>query len=424
MKVWKNRTENINKYRWVVLFFACIINLFSGVIYAWSVFSEPMQEHMEMTYGLALLPGSLAIVYTMANVSSPLAQIIGGKINDKIGPKPVILVGSVFYGAGMYFSAYADSVGMMIFTYGIIMGIGLAIIYGSNVGAVIKLFPDHKGLVGGLVTATYGCSSVMTSLIAGRIIENQGVVTAFKEIGVIYSAVIFVSALFLIKPPEKVNKETSVVLNGFANDCNWKQMITDKRFYYMFVMFFCGTMVPSMCVSQASAIAQNMVGFSASAATVAVSVLGLFNALSRIVTGTLSDAIGRTNTLVIGYATAIAALTGLYFTQIGMNRLFMVSIVCIGFSFGVFMSVFPGFTADVFGTKHNSTNYGVMFFALAAGTFAGPMLLKNIYAASGSYDMAFIIAMPVAAVGILTVILYNRMIHRQKHFKELENDRN
>lgn len=47
------------------------------------------------------------------------------------------------------------------------------------------------------------------------------------------------------------------------NDKNWKEMIASPIFYVMLLMLFFGAVLGMMAISQASGIAQNMVGLSA-----------------------------------------------------------------------------------------------------------------------------------------------------------------
>ena len=70
------------------------------------------------------------------------------------------------------------------------------------------------------------------------------------------------------------------------------------------------------------------------------------------------------------------------------------------------MGVFPGFTADQFGPRHNSVNYGIMFIGFALAGFFGPTAMQNIYSASGSYQQAFLAACALSLAGVLLTFLY------------------
>ena len=76
------------------------------------------------------------------------------------------------------------------------------------------------------------------------------------------------------------------------------------------------------------------------------------------------------------------------------------------------MGVFPGFTADQFGPRHNSVNYGIMFTGFALAGFFGPTAMRNIYSASGSYQQAFLATCALSLAGVLLTFLY-RLVARK-----------
>ena len=76
---------------------------------------------------------------------------------------------------------------------------------------------------------------------------------------------------------------------------------------------------------------------------------------------------------------------------------FYIGIAGIGLSFGSFMGVYPGFTADQFGAKNNSVNYGIMFIGLAGAGYFGPSAMRKIYMAEGTYHGAFLVACAICS---------------------------
>jgi MFS family permease len=164
-----------------------------------------------------------------------------------------------------------------------------------------------------------------------------------------------------------------------------------------------------MIISQASAVAQNMVGMTAMAASTAVSVLAACNAIGRILAGSLSDKIGRINTLMASCIVSVIGLMFLYVTKVSMYLTFYIGISLVGLCFGAFMGVFPGFTADQFGVKNNSVNYGIMFIGFAAAGFFGPTIMRNVYVRSGVYQPAFLIACCLNLAGIVLTVVYRFM---------------
>ena len=65
----------LSKKRWLILFLSCLINLCIGSLYTWSVFASPMAEYINSIKGTAFNAGSLAIVFTVANLEIGRAHV-------------------------------------------------------------------------------------------------------------------------------------------------------------------------------------------------------------------------------------------------------------------------------------------------------------------------------------------------------------
>jgi len=403
--------------RWVILIASCLINLCIGSVYAWSVFSGPMAAYLSELTNTLIAQEDLAIVFTVTNLMGPVMMIGGGKINDTIGPKMLLLLGGIVFGAGVALSGFVNSVGLLILCFGVVGGLGFGAVYGCAISNSVKFFPDKRGLAGGLTTAFYGLGSVVLPPIANVMIDNLGITSTFKVLGLFFGVVIVVASLFVEKCPEGYMPKGYVpkeVAKSTVVDKNWKEMLKSPIFYVMFLMLvscgFCGL----MCTSQASSIGQNMIGMTAASAAIAVSVLALFNAGGRIVAGHISDRIGRISTLTLACICEIVGLLCLFACTKGNVVLFYIGISLVGIAFGAFMGVFPGFTADQFGAKNNSVNYGIVFIGFAISGYFGPQAMSAIYKAQQDYKAAFLIAAVIAVVGFALTYLYRVMVKKMK----------
>ncbi|WP_031556508.1 OFA family MFS transporter [Lachnospira multipara] len=407
----------MDKKRWVVLIACCFINLVLGSIYAWSVFSSAMAGYFNNSLGLSVTAGDLALVYTIANSVGPITMITGGWFNDHMGPKRVILVGGIMWGLGMFLSGFATSVGFLIVTYGIIGGLGLGMAYGSTVSTCVKFFPDKRGLIGGITTAVYGMSSVILPPIVTAIVDKTSAPFAFKAVGVAFIVLIIISVLFVEQCPQDYkpagwNPPVKAAFNREQKD--WKGMIKTPEFYVMLFLLTCGAFSGMMITSQASSVAQSMVGMTPAAAAIAVSVIALFNAFGRIFAGFLSDKLGRINALSIACVLSIVGLACLFLSSDSQSvALFYVGVSVVGISYGSFMGVYPGFTADQYGPKNNSVNYGIMFIGFAIAGYFGPQIMRNTFASTGEYKTAFMYAICFAVIGLVFTFLF-RLVTRRK----------
>ena len=414
--------EKLTKKRWIILTASCLINLCIGSLYAWSVFAGPMAEHLSSTAGTVLTAADLAIVFTLANSVGPITLISGGSINDRLGPKWVIFAGGIVFGLGMIISGMASGMTTLLIGYGLGCGLGMGLVYGCTISNSVKFFPDKRGLIGGIATASYGISSVLMPPVANAMIGRMGVQWTFRTLGTVFLIIICGGAFLIEKCPDGfiptgyVPEKTGSGTAGKAAcpDKNWKEMLRDPIFYVMIIMLTCGAVFGLMMISQASPIAQNMIGMSVASATAAVSILALFNAAGRVAAGYVSDRIGRINTLTIMLILAVAGLLLLTTAGEGDVAKFYIGVSVVGLCFGAFMGVFPGFTADQFGQKNNSVNYGIMFIGFALAGYAGPTIMSKVLGRTGSYVPAFWIAMALAVVGLLMSVLYRVLRKRQR----------
>ena len=406
--------QNLDSRRWLVLIASCLTNLCIGSLYAWSVFSSPLAEKL----GGGLTAASLGIVFTVANCVGPITMISGGFINDRLGPKWVIFAGGILFGCGMLFSGFAKSVGMLLVTYGLGCGLGNGLAYGCTISNSVKFFPDKRGLIGGIATATFGLSSVLIPPIANALIQAGGVSQAFVILGITFLVVVCVCSMFIIKcpdgycpkgfvPPQTAGGKSTVV------DKDWKGMLSDPIFYLMLAMMLCGAFSGLMITSNASPMAQKIVGMTKDMAAIVVSVLALFNAGGRILAGFLSDRFGRVTVLIAAFILELVGLAILLTTREGSAGQFVAGVSVMGICFGTLMGVYPGFTADKFGTKHSSVNYGIMFIGFAAAGYFGPLAVRSMLASTGAYTGAFYIAGALACLGIVLAFVY-RAVNKKK----------
>ena len=186
---------DLNKKRWLILIASCLINLCIGSLYAWSVFASPMASYLSALTGNEI--SSLAIVFTLANAVGPITMIGGGLLIKKIGSKRVIICGGLLFGMGMIATGFVTSEAMLLITYGLGVGLGVGMVYGCTITNTIKFFPDKKGLIGGIATASYGISSVIIPILANWLMNFMDVTSCFKTVGCVMLLIICISSMVI-----------------------------------------------------------------------------------------------------------------------------------------------------------------------------------------------------------------------------------
>jgi OFA family oxalate/formate antiporter-like MFS transporter len=241
-------------------------------------------------------------------------------------------------------------------------------------------------------------------------------------LGLIFAGVILVLGIFIAAPPvpETDNKATAAATSQSSNDVTTRDMLKTADFYMIWGLMVLGCISGLMIISQASPIGQVMVGLSPEQAAFAVGFIGLANATGRVVWGTISDKIGRYNTLICMFALSGVGLVDLYFTK--DLPLFMVGICLIAASYGGVFGLFPSITADNFGIKHLSMNYGVVMTGLSIGAFIGPQIAAYaVEQSGGSYNLAFVITLGINIVAVILVLFAKRMNAKHRMTLATEN---
>ena len=80
--------------------------------------------------------------------------------------------------------------------------------------------------------------------------------------------------------------------------------------------------------------------------------------------------------------------------------MFYAALTIIGFPFGAFLGIFPGYTAAAFGTRFNGTNYGIMFCGFALSGAVGPWLM-NALSNNGDFYYSYLAGICIASLGVL-----------------------
>lgn len=410
MNLTLDQISSITKKRWMILIFSCLINLCIGSMYAWSSLSAPMAQELN---------ANLSSVFSVANAVSFITMIIGGYLNDKYGPRWIVFAGGVMFGVGMFTSGLAQSVTHLIISYGLCVGWGMSLVYGCTISNTIKFFPDKRGMVGGMTTASYGISSVIFAPLADWICSLTNARMTFMILGAVFLVVICAGAFVMKKCPMGFIPEgytpPAMASSNAAPSKTPLEMLKTPVFYVMIVMLTCGGTFGLMIISGAKTLALNITSTSAAVATMFVSILCLFNTAGRLVSGTVSDKLGRINTLTIATVMALIGLGVLYVSELTASMaLFAVGVILIGICFGTFMGVFPGFCADRFGTKYNTINYGIMWLGFSAAGIIGPSILSSVYSSTGKYQGAFVIAFAMAAFGLILGFVYRFLVKKAK----------
>lgn len=382
------------KNRWLIALSAVGIHISIGSVYAWSVFTKPLEE----TYNWSLT--SISWTFSIAILFLGLSAAFLGHFVEKFGPRAAGTLCAALFGLGMAGSGFAvsiESLPLLYITYGVFGGIGLGVGYITPVSTLVKWFPDKRGLATGLAIMGFGFASMISSPIMNKLISSVGIPSTFYILAIIYFIIILASAQYLAPPPKgyvpagykKALETGTAAPKADLAQSTANEAIKTKRFWALWTMLFINITCGIAILAVASPMGQELAGMSVTGAAVLVGIMGVFNGLGRIVWASVSDYIGRPNVYTLFFAIQIAAFFVLPHLQDAITFSIIVCIImsCYG---GGFASI-PAYIGDMFGTKQLGAIHGYILTAWSAAGIAGPRFVSWIRDTTGSYQETLIV---------------------------------
>ena len=178
------------------------------------------------------------------------------------------------------------------------------------------------------------------------------------------------------------------------------ETLRTPAFYFMWVAYALGCSAGLMVISQLVPFGKSVGIPSASLITMSLVVAATGNALGRILSGWMSDAIGRLNVLRLMIAVSMIAMPILY--QVGSNvTLLYIVVFIVYWCYGTQLSVNGATASDFWGTKNAGINYGMLFTAWGVAGIIGPRIGGVLFDKYKNYQMAFYWAAGLALVALL-----------------------
>jgi MFS transporter, OFA family, oxalate/formate antiporter len=393
--------------RWWRVVGGLSMNLALGSLYAWSVFVAPLEKEFHWKRA------DTSMVFTIAVVVFALTFIVAGRLQDKLGPFGVSVAGAILVSLGFFLCAYADSVTKFFIFFGVLGGLGNGFGYATPIPVMSKWFPDKRGLAVGLAVAGYGGgSAIFGPLAASYLLPHFGWRSTFEVLGVIFFVMTMIGAFLLQNPPAGYKvpgwaPKPAAKAAASAYDFTPGEALRTPTMYFMWIAYACGCAAGLMVISQLVPFAKSVGIPSTTLAAFGLVVGAAGNASGRILSGWMSDHLGRINVLRLMIAISMVAMPILY--KVGGNVVALfVMLFIVYWCYGTQLSVNASTAADFWGTKNVGINYGILFTAWGVAGLLGGRIGGKLYDKYHNYQMAFYVAAGLAAVALIAELLARR----------------
>lgn len=393
---------------WTVTIAALSINLVLGVLYAWGVMGKALVVQWQWTKTQAAWP------FTAATVAFAVMMIFAGRWQDRVGPRLVAALGGIVLGTGLIVSSFVTTPLAMVLTFGLIGGIGIGLGYSATTPPAIKWFPPaRKGLITGIVVSGVGLAAVYISPLTQHLLKRTSIPTTFLILGLAAVVLVALLAQLLSNPPAGYKPASTAGAPPSSNpapvvthqELDWHEMLRTRQFYLLWVMFVMSASAGLMIIAHVAIIAKEQAhwewGF------VPIAMLAVFNTLGRVVSGFLSDRIGRTRTMALAFL--LQAVNMFLFSHYTTPALLVFGSAFTGLCYGTIFTLMPAAAADFYGIRNLGVNYGFLFTAFGVAGVCGPILGGRIRDSFGSYNASFTISAIMLVIGgVLALSLRTR----------------
>ncbi len=384
--------------RWLFVILGLVMNVCLGAVYAYSIFLKPVRDAFP---GVSAFHANFPFMVFLAFFA--VTMFFGGRLMEKLGPRTLCLTGSVIVGLGWFLSSFASNIWMLTFTYGVIAGSGVGLVYGCPVATGAKWFPDKKGLAVGLMLAGFGGSALITGKVASIMLPSVGLSTTFMYFGITFGIILVVLSFPFKFPaagwvPAGWKPAAGTVV---ADDFTPSEMVKTGTYWGLFFCFLIGSIAGLMAIGISKPVGNEIIKISGETAATLVGVFAIFNAAGRPLFGFLTDKLNPRNATLLNLCVILLVSIIMIIAKEGDTLLYTISFIGFWMCLGGWLAIAPTATGTYFGMKNYARNYGVVFFAYGLGAIVGGIISGQAKDVFGTYTVAFYPTAVLSVVGLV-----------------------
>jgi MFS family permease len=375
-------------------------------VFAFSVFIKPLEA--QFGWDRASISAGLTFCALFAALSLPLA----GRLMDRFGVRPVMLVSIVLFAVNVACVAFGDKLAAFIVL------VALTGITGAGQGPMgyIKSISGHfdknRGLAIGIAVSGTGIGVALLPQYAQWLIANYGWRIAF--IGLAFALIVIaVPSVFLfVREPKAPTTSRAPVAEGLAASAlrglSVREAISSRTFWVLVCTGLLVAIVLNGVLVHVPSLLSDR-GWSPQAAASVLVWAGLASMAGRVAGGYLLDRWFAPYVAMLSFAFALA---GIVLIASGQNV--VLGVLLIGITTGTEIDIIGFMTSRYFGLRQFGQLYGYLFGVFLVGTGLGPIAMGAIYTRSHSYDSGFTVFGVMLAVAFVLMFFlgaYTYPIH-------------
>ena len=380
-----------------------ILALTYGTRSAFGVFFKPMAHDFGWTR--AMTSGAFSISLAIEG----LMGIVMGGINDRFGPRVVLMVCAALIGLGFFLMSEINAIWQLYLFYGLVIGMGSGGTFIPLVSTVSRWFIKRRTLMTGIVVSGIGLGTLLLPPLANQLILTYGWRKSYLIMGVLTLVIAMACAWFLRRDPAQKGdvpygegNNVSDRADTKASGYSFGEAVFTRQFWMVYFIMFCfGFTAFSFGPHFVPHITDQ--GISPGSAAMVISVTGGVSIIGSLLLGNLADRIGNSKVFAVGLLGLVIYYAGLIPAR-ELEMFYLLASVS-SFTAGGAGACESPLIASLFGLKSHGLIYGVVGTGFTLGAAIGPYLTGYIYDVNASYNVALITNAILGIIGIILALL-------------------
>ncbi|HEY4370727.1 MAG TPA: MFS transporter [Burkholderiales bacterium] len=401
-------------YGWVIIAVAFVTMAIAVTARtAFSLLLAPLIS--EFGWDRGLVAGAFSFGFLVSAILSPFI----GKLMDARGPRVVIGIGVLLLGAGLLLAPMIRTPLHFYATLGLLVGGGANMMtYTAHSLFLPSWFVRRRALAISIAFSGVGAGAITLLPWLQNIIVHDGWRASCTAMGFLVLVIVGPITLLVRRRPEDLGltpdgvtqaagaarKASNIVdAHWAATDWTLARALRTARFWWLVIAYGAITFAwYAVQVHQTKYLTE--LGFDPLTAAWALGIVSVAAIPGQIFLGALSDRIGREwiwSISCAGFVVCYAALIALENSPTpALLYLMVFSQGLLGYAV---TSVMGPIAAEIFEGKHYGSIFGSLTVALIGGGAVGPWLTGAIHDATGSYRIAFMLAIACCIVSAAAV---------------------
>ena len=367
---------------------AFVLCISLGIRHAFGLFLQPMS--LDLGWGREAFAFAIAAQNLVWGLSQPFA----GRLADRFGAGPIVLVGTLLYFLGLVAMSRAGTELTLTISAGLLIGLGLSgTTFPVVFGAISRAVPtERRSTALGISMAVGSLGQFVLLPGSNTLILNLGWAEALLVLAGL-SALMLLLSVTLLEPRRE--RQPAILPLGAA----LAEAGTHRGFWLLSLGFFvCGFQVVFIATHLPAYLVD--AGLPVSGGATVLALIGLFNIAGSYLAGRWGTSQRKPLLLSGIYAARLVVISSFLLVPLSTW-----SAYTFGVAMGLlWLSTVPltnGTVASIFGVENMSMLAGVVFLFHQLGAFLGGWLGGYLFDRIGSYDGVWMICIGLSVIAAL-----------------------